>query len=871
MNKKQLREMFSKDYEKHYKLDIFTKEGFTRQKCEKCGAYFWSINKVKTCGDASCEPYSFFKKDWKKGDYVGTWNKFANFFKKNGHEEIERYPVLARWRGDLHFTIASIVDFMRLEQGKVVWEYPTNPLIVPQMCLRFPDLSNVGVTGRHHTSFIMAGQHAFLDGNEHAYWKEKCIELNYKCLTEVIGVKKEELRYKEDVWAMPDLSSFGACIETFANGVELVNSVFTEYTKQGDEIKELSMKVIDVGWGFERLVWYMSGAPTSYDASLGYAVEYMIKKSKIKYDKELQLKYATLAGKLDIDDVDDIRKAKEKVGKELSISYNEIEEKLAPIEAIYAIADHTKTLVFALADGGLPSNVGGGYNLRIVLRRAQMFIDKYNYPFTLEEIANIHIDYLKEMFPELEIAKESMKDLFANEIEKYNTTVEKARRRVEELSKKGEISEEILFKEYESNGVTPEIIMQVAKEKKLKIEIPENFYTKLTERHIFNEKKEEKVKYNAEGYPKTEMLYYEGYIECESKVLNIENNVVVLDKTCFYPEGGGQAYDEGTINGNKVKEVYKYEGVIFHVLETVKGIKKGEKVICEVDGKRRMSLMRHHTATHLVAGVCRKILGKHIWQAGASKNVDKASLDITHYKNITQKEINLIEMEANKIVLGAIDVEIKEYDRGEAEEKYGFILYQGGGSPGKKVRVIKVGNIDVEACGGLHVENTSYIGSIKIIKTERIQDGVVRLTYCAGEAAVNYVQEMEKKLKESCDVFSVNYSELGKTCERFFNEWKERGKTIDKMQEKLVEIESDKYKNGIFEDLEMDNKTMVKIANKNISEGNWVALINNEGFVVIGCSKNSGKNAREEMNNIFKKKGKGNGGGNETLAQGKIN
>ena len=244
---------------------------------------------------------------------------------------------------------------------------------------------------------------------------------------------------------------------------------------------------------------------------------------------------------------------------------------------------------------------------------------------------------------------------------------------------------------------------------------------------------------------------------------------------------------------------------------------------------------------------------------------------ITHYKNITQEELNLIEIEANKIILGAIDVEIKEYERGEAEKKYGFILYQGGGSPGKKVRVIKVGNIDVEACGGLHVQNTSYIGSIKIIKSERIQDGVVRLTYCAGEAAVNYVQKLENELKEASEIFSVNYNELPKTCERFFNEWKERGKTIDKLQEKIVEIESEKLKNGIYEKLDLDNKSMARIANKNITEGNWVVLVNKEGFVVSGCSKQSGKNAKEEIQKIFKKYGKGNGGGNETLAQGKIN
>ena len=145
-----------------------------------------------------------------------------------GHEEIERYPVVSRWRQDLYFTIASIQDFQRIENGKMSFEYNANPLIVPQICMRFTDTANVGLTGRHFTSFMMAGQHAFNYPKE-GYWRDKTIELNYKVLTELVGVKKKELSYIEDVWAMGDFSEFGPCLESFSNGVEIVNSVFTQF------------------------------------------------------------------------------------------------------------------------------------------------------------------------------------------------------------------------------------------------------------------------------------------------------------------------------------------------------------------------------------------------------------------------------------------------------------------------------------------------------------------------------------------------------------------------------------------------------------------------------------------------------------------
>ncbi|MCJ7817052.1 MAG: alanine--tRNA ligase-related protein, partial [Candidatus Aenigmarchaeota archaeon] len=216
-----LKRNFAKEWKKHYQLELFSEKGFIRKTCPKCGKNFWTLDPERIlCGDPPCENYGFIGKPITKNkwDYVQTWKEFESFFKKNGHTSIPRYPVIDRWRPDLFFTIASIQDFQRIDQGNMVFENPADPLVVPQVCLRFPDIPNIGVTGRHHSSFIMSGQHSF--GN---YWKDRCIQLNFEFLTKNMGIPEKELVYTEDVWAMPDFSAFGPCMETFSKGLELVN------------------------------------------------------------------------------------------------------------------------------------------------------------------------------------------------------------------------------------------------------------------------------------------------------------------------------------------------------------------------------------------------------------------------------------------------------------------------------------------------------------------------------------------------------------------------------------------------------------------------------------------------------------------------
>ncbi|RLJ06455.1 MAG: alanine--tRNA ligase, partial [Candidatus Aenigmatarchaeota archaeon] len=230
LTKEGLKKEFEKNWKKHYEVELFREKGFIRKKCPNCGKNFWTLDPDrKLCGDPPCENYGFIGKTITKGkwDYIETWKQFEKFFVKEGHTSIPRYPVIDRWRPDLFFTIASIQDFQRLDQGNMVFEYPANPLVVPQVCLRFNDISNVGVTGRHHTSFIMSGQHAFGYPKE-GYFKDRCMELNFGFLHRVMGIPETEITYIEDLWTMPDFSAFGPSIEAFSKGLELVNHVFMQ-------------------------------------------------------------------------------------------------------------------------------------------------------------------------------------------------------------------------------------------------------------------------------------------------------------------------------------------------------------------------------------------------------------------------------------------------------------------------------------------------------------------------------------------------------------------------------------------------------------------------------------------------------------------
>ncbi len=306
-------------------------------------------------------------------------------------------------------------------------------------------------------------------------------------------------------------------------------------------------------------------------------------------------------------------------------------------------------------------------------------------------------------------------------------------------------------------------------------------------------RKQKKKRHLALDLPLTQKLYYEDpeQIEFEATVLDVIENNVILDRTVFYPEGGGQPADHGTLSVNdyvaNVTDVQNLNGVIVHETDSDFGFKKGDTVKGKIDWERRLAHMRHHTATHIVNEAAKSVLGKHIWQTGAQKSTDRARLDLTHFKRITDEEFKEIELLANKAVMKNQPVFIDWMDRIEAEQRYGFVLYQGGVPPGKDIRILRVGN-DVEACGGTHVSNTGLIGPIKLIKTERIQDGVERIEFSAGEAAVKRMQERDELLNSASEALRVSPDQLPVTVNRFFDEWKEFKKENERLKAELAEV-----------------------------------------------------------------------------------
>jgi alanyl-tRNA synthetase len=293
-----------------------------------------------------------------------------------------------------------------------------------------------------------------------------------------------------------------------------------------------------------------------------------------------------------------------------------------------------------------------------------------------------------------------------------------------------------------------------------------------------------------------------------------------------------------------------------------------------VDEERRWSLMRHHTATHLLLHATKEVLGAHIHQAGAQKGSESSRVDIRHFKHITPDELHRIEIAANRMVMAGVPVEIEVEDRTKAEQKYGFSLYQGGVPPGRDIRVVKVAG-DIEACAGTHCRNTGEVGMIKIIRVEHIQDGIERIEFSAGIAAVYYMQHLEGIVTSSAAVLSVQDDNLPATVTRFFNEWKDQRKDIERITAKLVELEMRSLVAEqvgtipvVVKQIDLPPKELSLLA-ASVSEKGGVALLAGSGdsVRVVLASGDSRVNAGEIIGQVCGMLG-GKGGGKPSMAQG---
>jgi alanyl-tRNA synthetase len=900
VDKNALRREFAAEWEKHYKLKVLMSRGFKRQKCGKCSRMFWAREQRELCGDPSCIGYQFIGSTpvKRKLGYIDTWKAIEKYFTQNGHGYVKPYPTVARWRDDLYFTIASINDFQPyVVNGEL--EPPHNPLIVPQPCIRFSDISNVGVSGRHYTNFVMVGQHAFnTKKTGDFYWKEEALthDLNY---LSALGIPEDEIIFQEDVWAGG--GNFGPCIEYFCRGLELGNCVFMQYEVTPEGSRELGTKVIDMGAGLSRLAWITSGEPTSYETVFGPVIEEMKREAGVSIDRDLFVRFAKISGSLNEDEVPDLEKEKERIAQVLGVSKKELFDTLEPLQALYASADHLCTLLFTVTDGMLPSNAGGGYNLRMILRRVFGFEQRFGYELDYRKIMQGHADFLEYMFPHLQNGVGTTLAVIEEEQKRYKATKEKATGMVLNIVRKaksgrtnsgqisskervggGRIGKEELFTLYKSHGIPPEAVAEVAAENDVEVEMPGNFYALVRGGEGDDSAPEKgpssKILFTEiADLPKTEVLYYGREEGFRAKVLAIVNGKhIVLDRTAFYPEGGGQVSDTGALKDVEVLNVTKQAGVALHEVKDASGFSPGMEVEGVVDMERRKTISRHHTAAHLLNAACRDVLGPHIWQGGSHKDAEKAHLDVTHYRKITNEELARIEHKVNEYIMEDLPVVTHLLPRNVAESRFGFTIYQGGAVPGKELRIVSLGEVDSEACGGTHGmhHRTGELGCFKLVKRESIQDGVERIIYKCGHVAIDYVQERERTLHEAAGILSVSDGELVKSVERFFGEWKAQRKRIEGLGEALVREEAKEMIDGypgspLMKLLDLDEEALKKLATK-VAESEKAAavLINKNGNVVAAAGSASGQSAKALLSRVLGELG-GSGGGSDRIAQGK--
>ena len=876
-------------------VEIFDELGYKKQTCKTCGQEFYSQVERDTCGDAPCDEYEFIANPATDKAYnlYEIQKVFKEFLESEGHTPIGRYPVLAkRWRDDVFLVGASIFCFQPWVTSGLV-KPPANPLEIAQPSIRLNDVDNVGRTGRHMTCFTMGSHTVINKEDEFIYWEDETIRLCHEFFAH-IGINTEEITFIKSWWSGG--GNEGPCYEVCCRGVELATLVFIQYETLDDGSRvEIPIKVVDTGYGLERIAWISQGTPTAYDACFAPVVDKLKELTGVEINEDIQARNAQIAGMMDIEDIGDLKELRAQVAESLNLTVEDYLKAAEPMEAIYIIADHTRCLAFMLADGIIPSNVKEGYLARLVLRRTIRFMKELDMKESLAEVMEIQLDFLSKFYPEIRDSEEHIMNIITLEEERYAATVKKGKsivkRSVKRLKKEGktEMPLEMLIDLYDAHGIPPESVVEMAGDD-FTVNVPDNFFTLVAGAH---EKDTTNKKQTVElDYPETELLFYKDFYQndFEAEVLGVyekdEKQCLIFDKTTFYPEGGGQPCDLGnvSIDGKSFKVTYveKINNIVLHHIDgSLENDVVGKKVSGQIDWNRRITLARHHTGTHLVIAAARKVLGQHIWQAGSQNSLSRARIDLSHYKRITQEELNEIEKLANEYVMENIDLDIRFHTRDEAQELYGFVLYQGGIVPGKDIRVVKIPGVDVQACAGTHVPRTGIVGPIKINKTERVQDGVERIDFSAGLAAIDAMQHDEELLRESSTVFKVDNEQLPKTCDRFFSEWKSQKNEIDKLKSEIATLKmnslADNFTeiNGlkvVSELIDGDFKELQKIATDFTDNGKAdVVIMGNNDGKIVGAASQKAIDDGVKINEVIKTAAGvlgGGGGGRLTLAQG---
>ena len=928
-------------------IPFWDESGHTRRTCSVTGLYFWTRdNNRTTSGDTHEDPYTFIGSPIIDGFPMrgkelkdSMRSSFLNYFSENSHTQIDPYPVIARWRDDIHLTIASIADFQpHVTSGQV--PPPANPLCISQPCIRLTDVAAVGRSGRHLTTFEMMAHHAFNRPNdgEVVYWIDQCVRFCDDMLVNSFGINPIEITYVENPWSGG--GNAGAALEVIVGGLELATLVFMnlEEHEDGDIVikglsyREMDLQIIDTGYGLERFCWAAAGTPTIYEAIYPESVswlketigfESMVNDLNLNVDSTALLsELSRLAGILNIDvgtDVDSLYSTliERLNAQDIKISVSDLKRLTEPLSAIYAIPDNMHALCNMLGDGLIPSNTKAGYLARMLARRVCRMKSDLNLNLTLAELGKHHIETHLDLenFTQNEdgilLLLELEESRYYEMLRKGQSAVNTA---LQNLPKNAtEVPDSILFRLSEERGINPDMVMAISNDlgwENLSVRV--GFSADMADRNARMTKDAAKIRdknnFLKEVFPVTSQDYYLdtnethftaevlhcGEINHKSNKISFSNEVistpthfVILDRTLFYPEGGGQLGDQGYfhLDGTRTISVLDTkieEGVIIHFTD---GFLNNGRINAEVDNVRRRQLMDHHTAIHIVGGAARDILGPHIRQAGSNKGQRYARIDLTHYSRMSRDLLDKIEDRANDIVQLNPTVEKIILDRSEADSRFGFDIYQGGPPKHQEIRIIKIGDFDVQACGGTHHDEAGSIGELRIVRSSQVQDGVERLQIVAGDTARDHARQQERILSEASEILGVQSDDLPKAVMKFFQEWKSQQKKISNLEAEIVRLRTSGggdeaiHKDGIryvIMESSGDSKQLMKMLSELTRDESkpTLAIIGSKdggGKIIVATTENtkaSEKYNSVEILNAISSHINGGGGGRPTFAQG---
>jgi len=663
---------------------------------------------------------------------------FLGFF-SDTHKIIKPYPIVPRWREDVLLVNASIYDFQPHVTSGLV-KPPGNPLVMSQPCIRMDDVDSVGFTGRHLTSFEMLCHDSFNYSGNHVYWKNETVSYCFNFFTRAIGIDGKLISFKEKPWSGG--GNAGAALEVFVKGLELATLVFMDlkvdpegqFDVDGEKYSKMPLEVVDTGYGLERIAWVTMGSSTVYDAVFPDVIKFVKEHSGVNFADSEEMAKVTISG----------------VSETYLSQSAESDDLIRYLRNAYIISDHSRSLVHLLKDYVIPSNVKVGYLERMLLRRIFRAADIINFTGNIMDIMKMHIAALSGIIEDFPY--QFAEDVIAGEREKFQKNIVEGKAEVLRLLKKKKgIENEDLQLLYDSSGMPPDLVREIASSQNVTVEIPKDFHSLIAARHKIGQKSGEG---NIEIYPeiKTRPLYYDDthIYDFNALVLFSSKNKIIPNQTAFYPTGGGQPNDLGyfVYKGRNVQvtNVEKKGEAIVHTLESP--VDKGSRIIGHIDIERRRRLMVHHSSTHLILGVMREYLGEQVWQAGAQKGVESSRIDISYNRKLTDEDISEIEKRCLKAIMENRKIKASFMDWNKATEKYGFRLFEGGVPLSSKLRVVEIEGIDIEGCGGTHLSNTGEIGIIKIISAESIQEGIQRIIFCAGKSALDYIQANYSQLDQ---------------------------------------------------------------------------------------------------------------------------